>query len=337
MKNPNGFGSVYKMKGRLRNPYRAVTTVGVSGMRGDRKTVGYFETKAEAFRALALFDKNSIVAKEDITLEELYDEWSVPKYTQISKQTRQCYEAAWRYIKPLYGTNFRLLRTAQMQSIVNTASATKGSSTIKNIKVVFNMLYTYASENDIVDKNYAEFIKLPKVVKTEKRSFSDVEIATIEKSDAEWADTILVLIYTGMRISEMLGLTRFSVDPKEWTITGGIKTDAGKNRVIPIHDKIRPIIEKWIATKADYLFNIDGKKISANHYRTINYYPALDKMGVRRLTPHECRHTFASLMAKAEVDPLLIKKIIGHAKYATTADDYTHVNVEELRKAMAKL
>jgi len=199
------------------------------------------------------------------------------------------------------------------------------------------MLYQYAIENDILNKNYAEFIKLPKMVREEKEIFSDLEIQKIEKNIdmVEWLDTVYILIYTGMRISELLGLTRFNVNLESGIITGGIKTDAGKNRTIPIHPKIYKYIKKWYDKQDDYLICTDkGKQIGQRKYREDYYLPALKSIGVRELNPHSCRHTFASLLSKAGAKTIAIQKLCGHADYALTADVYTHTDVEELKNAI---
>lgn len=151
----------------------------------------------------------------------------------------------------------------------------------------------------------------------------------------EWVDTILILIYTGMRITEILTLTKFNIDLKNQIIICGIKTDAGKGRVIPIHSKILKYITNWYNKNGEtFIFKDGGKKITANYYRDYIYYPALEKLGIEKLTPHSCRHTCATLMAKAGVEPLLIQRIMGHKKYSTTADIYTHPDIEGLKNAM---
>lgn len=84
------------------------------------------------------------------------------------------------------------------------------------------------------------------------------------------------------------------------TITGGLKTDAGKDRVIPIHPKIFKHIKAWYDKNGEYLIcNDKGKHISDKKYREDFYYPALEKLEIRKLNPHCCRHTFSSLMRKA--------------------------------------
>lgn len=354
MRFPNGYGSVYKIKGRRRKPWVArittgwTTTIAKKGKRKGQeipkqlfKVVGYFETSQEARDALTLHRISPAPPKINITLEDLYKEWSESKYKNISKSTENNYRAAWLYIKEMEQAAFKDLRATHWQAIIDKCSSEGLShSTLKKIKTVGVMLYKYALQDDIVNKNYAEFITLPKVEKEEKEKFSDLDIkAMIDNADAvPWTDTILIMIYSGMRISEMLELTKFNVDLKNKIITGGLKTEAGKNRIIPIHPKILPFIRKWYAKNGKALICRDnGSSISAKYYREKFYYPALEKLGIKKLTPHACRHTFASLMAKAGVKPLYTQRIIGHADYAFTANEYTHPEIEELKKAIRKI
>jgi integrase len=339
MRLPNGFGSVYKLSGKRRNPYIARITV-----RRDEngkqiyQTIGYFGDKKVALDALTKFRISPVSDKANITLKELYDEWNPTKYEYISKQTSDCYKAAWNNFSKYEKAKFKELRTAHFQSIIDSCHKSgKSRSSLKNIRIVANMLYDYAMQNDIVNKNYAEFIIIPKEEKEEKERFSDLEIKTLEKyaDTVEWIDTVLIMIYSGMRISEMLELTKFNVDLEKQIITGGVKTEAGKNRIIPIHPKIYKYIVKWYNKNGDTLIcNEKGKYLSPNAYRNDRYIPSLKKIEVRTLTPHACRHTFASLMAKAGADTLAIQKIIGHSDYSTTANIYTHTDIEELKKAI---
>lgn len=344
MKNPNGYGTVYKLSGKRRNPWIARITTGWEIVDGKQKqlyqTIGYFEKKQLAMDALALHRVNPVSPKANITLKELYEEWSAGKYEKISKPTVDCYKAGWKHLSKYSDAKFKELRTNHIQTVIDTCHKNKMSrSSLEKIKVVAHMLYDYAMQNDVVNKNYAEFIELPKAEREEKSIFTDLEIQKLEKAEnAPWVDTILILIYTGMRINELLSLTKFSVDMDAQVITGGLKTDAGKNRVIPIHPKILKYITKWYNKKGDYLIcNEQGKHISDNYYRKKFYYPALKTVGARELNPHCCRHTFASLMRKAGADTKSIQMLMGHAKYSFTADTYTHVDIEELKKAITTI
>ena len=349
MKMPNGYGTVYKLSGNRRKPYIARITTGfeiVINKKTEKevskqlyKTIGYFEDKPSAIDALAKHRFQPVVPKANITLKELYEEWSKNKYEdEISKQTIGSYSAGWKHLSKYGNIKFKELRTSHLQSIVNDCRKEGMSrSTLQKIKIVANMLYNYAIENDMTNKNYAKFIKIKKEGPEEKEIFNDIEIKKITDAagTTEWADTILILIYTGMRISELLELTIFNIDLEKQIITGGIKTDAGKNRTIPINPKIYSYIKKWYETGGTRLI-CDTNKIglSARKYREDYYRPALEKIGVRTLEPHSCRHTLASMLSKAGANTKSIQDIMGHSDYALTANIYTHKDLEELKKAM---
>lgn len=342
LKKANGHGSVYKASGRRRKPWVARITVGwTPDGKQKRQILGYFEKKKDAENALLKHRISPVSPKANITLGELYEEWSESKFEYISRSTVYNYQAAWKHLSRYKDVKFKEIRTAHLQSIIDKCLREKSSrSTMEKIKGLAYMLYSYAMENDIVNKNYAEFIKLPKVEKEERKIFSELDIKKMfDNADSvEWVDTILILIYTGMRISEMLELTKFDVDLENGIIIGGLKTDAGKNRIIPIHPKILKYVKRWYNKNGERLIcKEDGKKMSAKYYREKKYYPALDALEIKRLVPHSCRHTFASMMAKAGADTLAIQRIIGHADYATTANIYTHESVEELKKAINKI
>jgi len=342
MKLPNGFGTVYKLSGNRRKPWIARLTIGWEIINGKKKqffqTIGYFEKKESAYDALTKHRINPVTTKTNITLKELYEEWSPGKYEYLSRQTVDCYKASWNRLSRYGNVKFKELRTAHIQAVIDGCyKLDKSRSTLSKIKIVASMMYDYAMQNDIVNKNYAEFVNLPKFEKEEKEVFTDIEIQKLEKSELPWVDTVLILIYTGLRINELLSLTKFSIDWDKQIITGGLKTEAGKNRIIPIHPKILKYIRKWYDKNGKYLIcNEQGKHLLDKIYRE-NYYIALEQLKIKKLTPHCCRHTFATIMKNAGADTQSIQKIIGHSKYSFTADNYTHTNLEELRKAIQKI
>ena len=236
MRAPNGFGSVFKLTGNRRRPWIARVTKGweIEGEKEKQKfhVVGYFETKKDAMSALVSYKDNPIPLKAGITFQEIYDEWSKTKYEYISKKTKENYQGGWNYLSKHGRVKMTELRTSQMQTIINSCHKDgKSHSLLSKIRLVAVMLFDYALENDVVTKNYAKFIKLPKEVKTQKKIFNDLEIKKLEKAKlGSWESTILILIYSGMRINEMLELTKFSVDWDKQIITGGLKTDAGKKQ-----------------------------------------------------------------------------------------------------------
>jgi integrase len=120
---------------------------------------------------------------------------------------------------------------------------------------------------------------------------------------------------------------------------GGSKTEAGKNRVIPISHKITSYIAHFVANADKLLIDgFPGNKILSN-FRRREWVDTLNLLGINNppKTPHAARHTFASLMVRAEVAPEQLQKIIGHANYQTTADIYIHADTPQLIEAIDKL
>lgn len=341
MKTPNGYGSVYKQKGNRRNPWIARVTTGTTDEgKQIRPVVGSFPTKREAMEALAKHKIMPVSPRFGIKMEELYNEWSERKYKQISKSTVDNYTSAWKYMSKYKQTKFSDMRSAHWQNIIDSCSEKLSRSSLEKIKALATLLSEYAVKNDIVAKNYAKYIELPKAETTKKERFSDIEIKKIidNANSIPYLDTVLILIYTGMRISEMLSLTKFNIDMDKQLITGGLKTDAGKNRIIPIHNKILGYINSWYNKNGKALIcDSEGRMIDSGRYRSKMYYPALEAVGVRKLTPHTCRHTFGTLMAEAGADTIYIQKLIGHTDYAFTANEYTHPEIDALRREISKI
>jgi integrase len=136
----------------------------------------------------------------------------------------------------------------------------------------------------------------------------------------------------------MLGLKKDNIDLINKKITGaGIKTEAGKDREIPIHSYLLPIFKKALLSNTIYLFAATEKSmLRPEHYRTRYFQPLMEHLGMNH-SPHECRHTTASLLVRNQVPPELAKYILGHAQYSTTMDIYNHPQDNDLLKAVNKL
>lgn len=332
MKNPNGYGTVYKLSGKRRRPYMARVT---SGWGDDGKqlydVIGYYESRKGAMTALTEYWKGGVKQRDGLTLEDVYNEWSEIKFVNISTSTIKQYKAAFQKLKPIWRVRFCDLRTSHFQKIIHQNQSMLKKGTLEKIKLLAGLLYEYAIQNDFAAKNYAHYIELPKEDKREKRIFTDLEIQTLwENLDKPYADTVLILIYTGMRIGELLKLTRFNVDLQNQIITGGLKTEAGKNRMIPISEKILPLIENRMQESGP-LFPYSYSKYKAN------FSQLMTDLNITGVTPHSTRHTFVTLMARGGADAKALQKIIGHANYSTTMDIYTHTDIADLKKAIKSI
>ena len=202
-------------------------------------------------------------------------------------------------------------------------------------------------KDDVIDKNYARLLRLPKNDKKEKDIFTDGEINLLISHDEDFeARLILILIYSGMRIGELLCLKAEDIDTEKWIIIGGSKTEAGKNRVIPIHPKIREYVKLLtddVQAKDSVILNIRPEL-----FRDKYFYKYLVSLGILteeeldvgkspRLTPHCTRHTFASLARRAGIEKDVLTRVIGHTEYSTTDEHYVSMGIDVLSNEIAKM
>ena len=337
MRLPNGYGSVYKLSGKRRRPFMARKTIGWDD-NGKQlyRTIGYYETKKLALQALADFNSNPYdIEVSELTFNNIFEKWKEQKYKDISRSAINAYNACFKHSKQIHDMRFIDIKTIHLQNVIQDCN--KGYETLRNIKSFFNQLYKYAMENDIVNKNYAPFVNIgKKPTDTSRKPFTEKEIKrlfNVEKS-IPYVDTILIMIFSGLRIGELLSLKSTDIDLENKTITGGIKTDAGKNRVIPINHKILPLIEKRLSQNNEYfIVNSFGRKMTYSNYYFDKFRHIMEQLNMDH-RPHDCRHTFATLMSNSDANKTSIKKIIGHSSYVTTEKIYTHKDIEELRKAI---
>ena len=340
MRLPNGFGTVYKMKGSRRRPWIARKTLGFTNT-GKQKwfTIGTYETKKEAMCALVKFNENPYDVKQNkLTFEDLYNRFKTESVDKLSKSAQNGYNAAFKHCSPIHKKIFAELKASDLQRIVDTCD--KSYETKRKIKVLLKGVYKYAMKNDIVAKDYSEFIELGKRETTiERKPFTDAEIKRLFDVEPEisMVDTILILIYTGFRISELLDIKTENVNLEGGTLTGGLKTEAGKNRIVPISHKILPLIEKRYNPDNKFLItNRLGRQMKYSNYVREYFEPIMEQLDMDHKT-HDCRHTWFTLMDKAGANKVAIKKIGGHASYQTSEKVYTHKDIEDLKEAIELL
>lgn len=164
MRNPNGFGSISKMTGNRRRPWRVRITVGweINEATGREKqlskTMGYFATKKEAMLALAEYNQNPYdLTNRDITFKKAYEAWS-PKHYEQYKQAASNLKAAYKHCAPLENMRMIDIRLKHLQDIMDSIKE-KSVSAQTNLKTVFSKTFTYAMENDIITKDYSQIRK----------------------------------------------------------------------------------------------------------------------------------------------------------------------------------
>ena len=340
MRNPNGYGSVFKLSGNRRKPFAVRITQGYSD-EGKQiyKYLSYHATRKEAMQTLAAYNTNPYnIDEKGITFRELYGKWSDRHFKDLSKNTVRGYETSYKYCKPILDLKIKNIRAVHLQNLID--SLNKNHATLKMLKAMINLVFKYAMELDIIQKDYSKYVKIGKhVVIKQKSVFSDTEIDLLwaNLQNFKYADTILIMIYTGMRIGELIGLKKENVDLVEQTITvKESKTEAGRNRVIPIHPRIKELIQnRYEYSNIDNLISsaTNKKPLIYSNYLMDFFSPVMKSLKMNH-TPHDCRHTFATRLNDAGGNATAIKKMIGHESFALTEKVYTHKKVDELRKAL---
>lgn len=333
-KRGNGQGTVYKDKN---GKWIAEYTIGWDSEDGTltrkkRKKRG-FATKNEAIAYLPNLKIELPQQDMNVKFKDLYQKWLDGHTEKVTQSTINCYKSAYKYFSSIYYAEVAKIRTEHLQKCID--ECPHGKRTKENMKALGTSMWKYAMQLDIVDKNYAEYIYIKKEETAEKIAFSK------EQLDLMWDNVdrvpdlkyILVLCYTGMRLSEMLVAKTADYNAEKGYFITGVKTEAGKNRVITISPKIRPFFDSF--GTGESLFTT----ASAKKFRADIFYPALQKIGLDALdedgdhilTPHCCRHTFATLMKNVDAPATDKQKLIGHSKFEMTAH-YTHTDIDSLKK-----
>lgn len=267
-----------------------------------------------------------------MTFTDVFEAWKAEHYKEITDAGRASYNRAYDVFAPIHRKKFRELRTADFQTVLDPYMK-QSHSTVSKHKQLITQMSAWAMREEMITTNFASFVKLPENVKKEKEIFSDSDIEKLEADGSEAAKIVLMLIYTGMRIGELFTLPLENYH--ETYVVGGEKTEAGRNRVIPIRPEGRRYFQ-YFAGQADgelFLSGYSGQRIP-NNFRKRDYYPLLDKLGIEKKTPHATRHTYASRARRAGVPPEILQKIFGHADYSTTANIYVHTDIDELVSAV---
>lgn len=364
----NGEGSISYDKRRSK-PYRAKVTIGweINKETGRSKQItkdlGSYKTKGEASRALAEYLKNPYdLSNKDITFSQLYTKW-FDEFIIDHESHKYRIKSAYKYCSFLYNKKIREITIIDMKNcisngkIIEERGKYKGQeklaspSTKESMKYLFNHLLQYATEARLIERNYAKDFTLDKKVYIEKEKkhkekipFSKEEMDKLWKSVefVPFADMIIYACYSGWRAGELVQLKVSDVDLDNDFIRGGIKTSAGKNRLVPIHSLVKPIVAKYyneaIKIGSVYLFNDTSKKkgigLSYDQYLT-RFNKVIKTLGFRsEISPHYTRHTFIT-MAKARgvnMNDNILKLIVGHEIGDLTEHVYTHRELEDLKE-----
>lgn len=350
MKRANGTGTIVKLSGNRRRPCAVRIPSRDRFGRVCQVPLGYYATNREALAALDEYNRLSAAGrapeadKLSMTVQQVYDAWSAREYKRLKPPSVTSHKAAWNKRVSRYGDRkMRDVSLDEWQQILDEdEEAGLSQSSINNDALLIKALYAYSMERDIVGKDYSRYLDIPSVdAKRMKGAFNDLQMHKLEQMAAAgvpWADTALMLCYTGFRITEFLTLTRSSYHPEEGGyLQGGIKTDAGRDRIIPVHPKIAPYLARRLEDGGGTIITREGESVSSNWYRATAFPPIAETLGAPEATPHWCRHTFATMLHAAKADPMTVKWLMGHSTKRDITAHYTHETLNVLRTEILKL
>ena len=271
--------------------------------------------------------------------------------------------------------------------LIKLQSEGKGYSTIHNIRGVLRPAFQMAVDDDVLVKNPFGFqlagvvvndsVTREAISRDQMKKF--LKFVHDDNVYCKYYEVVYILFHTGMRISEFCGLTLKDIDLENRTVNidhqlqrtcdmryiiEETKTEAGK-RKIPItedvaqmfqaiiEDREPPKLEKVIDGYTGFLFYDDeGNPLVAMHWqhrfnRMVGRYNDIYRVQMPNITPHVCRHTYCSNMAKSGMNPKTLQYLMGHSDISVTMNVYTHISfddaeeelkrMEEFRKAQAEI
>lgn len=264
-----------------------------------QKVIGYETTYESALAFLCEYNKNPLLfSPSEITFDELFCLVKAYLYPRIKERTQ------------------------------------------KKARQVLHHMYTYAVKYEIIppEKDISRYIDIDKDKKVYKKTiFNTRQIYKLFRATDEhrYAKMILMHMMLGTRPSEFLAIEKTDVKLRQrYLIIRESKTEAGRNRIIPLHKQTLPFWIEFLAENNKYIAtDNNGIHLNYSRFRT-RFDKTLIELKIKRHTPHECRHTLASLLNNADANPTAIKRILGHASSNITEKHYTHKDLHQLKKAM---
>lgn len=345
MRLPNSFGSVYKLSGNRRRPWCARKT---TGWKDNGQPiycfVGYYATRKEALTALADYNKDPYdLQLSSVTFADLYERWSEEHFQKISHSGVNSYSSAYRSCEKISSMRVVDIKLDHLQQTMDDSG--KNSPTLKTMKNLFGLMYDYAVVHEIVTPDKREMIRYLDISKPGNPNKMDRKIFTYKEIQKLWEmkdanvyiNVALIMIYSGVRIGELLTLEKSDVHLDDrWFYVREAKTVSGI-REVPIAEKIVPFMQYWMDRPCDHLI-CSGADAPLPYYTfRDNYWKAVMDILDMDHRPHDTRHTCISLLTEAGVDQRIIRKIVGHKGQGVTETVYTHLELPVKLEAINRI
>lgn len=348
LKMPNGYGSIKFLGKNRRNPYGVYPPAerDENGKLFTPKAIGYAETWEDAYELLTVYNmekKGKIKTTTGTfidrspTFAEVFEDFYKEKYEtnkskSYSEQSKRSTRTAFKNCSVLHDKQVGQIKYKDLQDVLNNCTLRHASQEL--IASLFRQMYGYMLKYELVDTDYAAHVQIPVPDDDEQgEPFTEKELKILwEHKDDDVVQMILIMCYSGFRI---LAYTQMQTDVKKQFFKGGVKTKAGKGRIVPIHSAIY-----------DFVCQRDPNNLlgcSDQDFRQ-RMYNKLSELGIdyttdgKKHTPHDCRHTFSALCEHFNVNENDRKRMMGHSFGSDiTNAKYGHRTIEELRTEIEKI
>ena len=320
-----------------------------------KKTKGGFKRREDALAYCAVLKNQKTNAPElFLTLQEVFDQWDPWYEPRVDASTMAGYRAAFHYYASIGDRRITEITAADLQACMD--ACPRGKRTHQNMKVVAGLIWKYAMDKHIVTQVESANLYTGKGKSVKRDALTDLEVEKIRKAigTERYADYIYCLAYLGFRPGELLELRKDQVIEHKGRLflVEGKKTDAGRNRTVPVHQKIEDIIRARLYVPGtelvfpQYQFTKVSKKhpvplfrgfrqMSDNYLRESAFKPICARLGIAEgKVPYAARHTFSNKLKGAAGTDIDKARLIGHSDYTFTQTKYQTTDLDELKAVM---
>jgi len=307
-----------------------------------KRTKFGFKKKEDAIFYCKVLKDPKAAPKVHYTLKQVYDMWEPWYEPRVGSVAG--YRSAYKHFSDLNERPIDSISAGDLQECMDKCPA--GKRTHQMMKVTAGLIWAYAYDHDMVDKKITENLYTGKGASVKREPLTEDEVKVIYKhlEDEPYAEYVYCLCFLGFRPGELLELRKDQLHEEKdiLYLIAGKKTDAGRNRIVPIPPAILDIIRKRAACPGtDLLFpmrvfsrkgTFQGyRQMSDSYFRESVFKPMMARLGIAEgKVPYGARHTYANKLKKAEGADIDKAALIGHSDYTFTQTHYQTTNIEEL-------
>ena len=363
----NGQGTAYQRPGQ--KTWTVEVVVGSRYPNGDitkpkrpvRKTKGGFKTKREALEYAPIL-KGEKEKRVQRTLEDIYLLWKPSYENRVDPSTMACYISAYKHFSSLHGKWMDEISSEELQACIDSCGA--GKRTRQNMRTTAGLLWKYAIDKNVIDRNITTNLYTGKGKSIPREPITPQEEQVIFSAIGKerYAEYVFCLCYLGYRPGEFLELKKSQLfcanladNPDDdpvivWYFVNGKKTEAGRDRIIVVPEKILPyIIERTFIPGTDlmfpqYVFTRKSKEnpvqkltrfkqMTDAYFREDVFKPMMARLGIADgKVPYGVRHFYADKLKEADGSDKDKASLIGHSSYLFTQSAYQSSYLADLKK-----